>query len=205
MCLLLALDKLTLLSLSISLSRLLLLFFLCGAFRLLLLVVLFVVVGRVEPADELVEEWTNGALSLTLEQNTVTVEFQTLGMPFNEELVIQKLVVVELFAKCGSELLHVRVHVGEELAGGLEEMLTTHVLLLSDQLVEDWLEGVPVNNDVSVWAKDAAHRDVHLVLTGDVELELKLADFSEDVVCVARACIRLLLSDEVFEFLTCTH
>ena len=84
-------------------------------------------------------------------------------------------------------------------------MLAAHVLLLSDQLGEDWLEGVPVNNDVSVWAEDAAHRDVHLVLTGDVELELKLADFSEDVVRAARACIRLLLGNEVFEFLTCIH
>ena len=203
--LLLTFDKLTLLSLSISLSRLLLFFFLFGALRLLLLVVLFVIVGGVEPADELVKEWTDGALSLTLEKNAITVEFQTFGMPFNEELIIKKLVVVELFAKCGSEFLHVRVHVGEELAGSLEEMLAAHVLLLSDQLVEDWLEGVPVNNDVSVWAEDAAHRDVHLVLTGDVELELKLADFSEDVVRAARACIRLLLGNEVFEFLTCIH
>ena len=92
--LLLTLDKLTLLSLGISLSRLLLFFFFVGTFRLLFLVVLFVIVGGVEPADELVKEWTNGALSLTLEKNAVTVEFQTFGMPFNEELIIQKLVVV---------------------------------------------------------------------------------------------------------------
>lgn len=126
-------------------------------------------------------------------------------MPLDEELILKQAVVIELFAKRGGELLHFRVEVAEELADGLEEVLVAIVLLLSNQLREDWLEGVPMLHNVAMGAKNALHGQEHLVLARHVQLELKLAHFSEDLIRAASARVGLLLRDEVLQLLTRLH
>ena len=126
-------------------------------------------------------------------------------MPFDEELILKQTVVIELFAQRGSELLHFRVEVAEELADGLEEVLVAIVLFLGDQLREDWLKGVPMLRDVAMGTKNALHGEEHLVFARHVQLELKLAHFSEDLIRAASARVGLLLRDEVLQLLTRLH
>ena len=101
--------------------------------------------------------------------------------------------------------MHFRVEVAEELADGLEEVLVAIVLFLGDQLREDWLEGVPMLHNVAMGAKNALHGEEHFVLARHVQLELKLAHFSEDLIWAASARVGLLLRDEVLQLLTRLH
>lgn len=126
-------------------------------------------------------------------------------MPLGEERVLEHFIVVQLLAERGSELLHLGVRVDEVLAQGLEEVLLAIFVILRHELREDGLERVPVLHDVPVLAENAAHRDVKLVVTRHVKLELELADLAEDVVGVARARLCHLLSDEALELLASTH
>ena len=93
--------------------------------------------------------------------------------------------------------MHFRVEVAEELADGLEEVLVAIVLLLSNQLREDRLKGVPVLHNVAVGTKNTLHGEEHLVLARHIQLELELAHFSEDFIRAASARISLLLCDEI--------
>ena len=98
--------------------------------------------------------------------------------------------------------MHFHVEVDEELADGLKEVLVAIFLLLSDQLREDGLKGVPVLHNVAMGTKNALHSEEHLVLARHVQLELKLAHFSEDLIRAASSCVGLLLCDEVLQLLT---
>ena len=201
---LLAFDELTLSPLGISFGWLLLLF-LFSTVRIICFgpVGLFIVVlRRGEPADEISEEWPHSVLCLPLEEDTVFVHTKALRMPFDEELILKQAIVVELFAERGSELLHFRVEVDEELADRLEEVLVAIILLLSNQLREDRLKGVPVLHNVAVGTKNTLHGEEHLVLARHIQLELELAHFSEDLIRAASACVGLLLCDEVLQLLT---
>ena len=101
--------------------------------------------------------------------------------------------------------MHFRVEVAEELADGLEEVLVAIVLLLGDQLRENWLKGVPMLHNVAMGAKNALHGEEHFVLARHVQLELKLAHFSEDLIRAASARVGLLLRNEVLQLLTRLH
>ena len=61
-------------------------------------------------------------------------------------------------------------------------MLHALFLFLSHKLLEDWLESVPMLDDVAMLTKDALHGYENLVVTSHIELELKLAHFSHDIV-----------------------
>ena len=98
--------------------------------------------------------------------------------------------------------MHIGVEVDEELADSLEEVLVAIVLLLSDELREDRLKGVPVLHNVAMGAKNTLHGEEHLVFARHIQLELMLAHFSEDFIRAASARVSLLLCDEVLQLLT---
>ena len=211
MRLLLTLNELALSPLSIGLSSglFLILFFGCGScFRLLVfLVTIFLVAvlgSRGKPLNEFCEECSHRILSLPVDQDGVFVHAQLLGVPLNEEAVIQHLIVVELLAQRGGELLHFRVGIDEELTHGLEEVLVAVILLLRHELGEHGLESVPVLHNVSVGAENAAHSNVHLVLTGHIELELQLAHLAKDVIGFTRASVSQLVIHEGLQLFTGT-
>ena len=64
-------------------------------------------------------------------------------------------------------------------------MLVAIIFFLSDERSEDSFEGVPVLDDVAVSAENATKRNVHLVLARDIQLELKLAHLTKDIVGAA--------------------
>ena len=206
LCFLLSFDELTLGPLGICLNRFVIVFVLTGRSRSTFLlfvlgtVSLFVIVlRRGKPADELGEEGPHRVLGFPIEENTVFIHTQTLGMPLNEELILHQAVIVKLLAKCGSKLLHLRVKVDEELADSLEEVLDAVCLFLGNQLRKYRLKGVPMLDNVAVGAENTLHRDEHLVITRHVQLELKLAHFTEDIIGATSARISFLFRDKVLE------
>ena len=98
---LLALDELSLSLLGISFRRFLLFFFALSAVAITFLgtVSLFIIVlCRGKPADEIGQERPQSVLRLPIKEDTVFVHTKALRMPFDEELILQQAIVIELFA-----------------------------------------------------------------------------------------------------------
>ena len=112
---LLALNELTLRSLSVSfLGGLLFLLGCCtaGIFSLLgsvsvlgAIIFLLAVLGRLQVLDEVGKKWSHRVLCLPIEQNGVFIHTQLLCVPVDKELIVDKLVVVELVAQSGGKFL----------------------------------------------------------------------------------------------------
>lgn len=126
-------------------------------------------------------------------------------MPFNEEGILKDLIVVELLAKGGRELLHLRIGIDEKLAHGLEQVLFAVFLFLRDELREHRLKSVPMLHDISMSAENTAHCYVHLVFARDIELELKLTDLTKDVISFTCARISDFIIYEGLKFFTRTQ
>ena len=206
---LLGFNKETLVFLNISLIVFsFLLFFLscAGLFTIGFFAVgsLVVVLSAGQPGDEFSENGPHGALSLAIVHDAVSVELDRLGVPSGEERVFNDAVVVELLAESGSATLSIRVPVDKELNDSLQHVLLSILLFLAHQRLENRLVSVPVLRDVSVRSKDTNQADVEFVLTCDVELELCLTYFTEDVIRVDWS-FSFFLSNESREFFTSGH
>ena len=199
--LLLGLDELPLLALSIRLD-LLRLFGLFLLSRLLITVVLFVVLGALEPVHELLDKATHCLAGTHVLQLGVPVKLDLAAVPANEELVLDDAVVVELLAESGGVVLLVRVLIHEELDDRLEQVLDAELRVCLEKEDEDLLVGVPVLDNVTIGAEDGAHAEVELVLWGDVQLQLQLSSFAHDLACI-NITGRCLLVDKVLELLDC--
>ncbi len=125
-------------------------------------------------------------------------------MPFDEHLVLDHAVVVELFAKSCSKFLGLWLQIDEELDHSLKQMLDAVILILGDESGEHLLKFVPVLDDVSVSAKNSGDAQIELVFRGDVELKLELASLTNDIIAVD-GTFCLLFSDKSFQFLAGIH
>ena len=125
-------------------------------------------------------------------------------MPSDEKGVFNNTVVVELLAESGSAALRLRPPIDEELDDCLQHVLLTIGLFLANQGREDRLESVPVLRDVPVRSKDTDQADVEFIFACDVQLELLLTDFTEDVIS-ADGTFSFLLGDKSRELFASGH
>ena len=93
--------------------------------------------------------------------------------------------------------------VDEELNQALEEVNHTCLRVLVSKASKHALISIPMLCNVAMGAKNGAHADVHLVLTSDIQLELRLAYLSKDFISTGWAAqIGFFFSDKGLELLS---
>jgi len=195
---LLSLNELSLGALGLGLILLLLgLFFFLASRSLLLPVGLLVVLGALEPINELLGESTHGFAGAQVGELRVPVQLDFPAVPADEELVLDERVVVELLAQRRCELLLVRVLVHEELDHRLEQVLLTIVGVRLGKDREDWLVSIPRLHDVALGSENGTHAQVEFIFRRHVQLELELAGLAEDGVAVGGARRQLLIHERL--------